>query len=96
MLAKQTMVLAPSPSFNGSASPDADQPRAPDTVEWQVMAQSTSDSEIVHLAIGANTSLLVCLQGVQDTVLNACAPSTRALYQNRWRWCFYDGVTVIS
>ncbi len=41
--------------------------------------------------LGGDTSLLVCSQGVRNTVLNARAPSTRALYQNRWklflRWC---------
>ncbi len=85
------MVSAPSPSFNGSTSPDADQTRSPDTVERQVTTRSTSDSEIVRLAIGGDTSLLFCSQRVRNTVLNACAPSTRALYQNRWklflRWC---------
>ncbi len=91
LLAEQAVVSAPSPSFNGSASPVADQTRSPDTVERQSTVRSTSDSEIVHLAIGGDSSLLVCSQGVQNTVLNACAPSTRALYQNRWklflRWC---------
>ncbi len=64
LLAKQTMVSAPFPSFNGSASPVADQTRSPDTVEWQVTARSTSDSEIIRLAVGGDTSLLVCSQGV--------------------------------
>ncbi len=91
LLAEQTVVSAPSPSFNGSASPVADQTRSPDTFERQVTARSTSDSEMMRLAIGGDTSLLVCSQGVRNTVLNGCAPSTRALYQNRWklflRWC---------
>ncbi len=94
LLAEQTMVSRPSLSFNESASPVADQTRSHDTVEW-VTARSTSDSEIMRLAVGGDTSLLVCLQGVRNTVLNARAPSTRALYQNRWK-LFYDGVMIIS
>ncbi len=50
--------------LKGSASPVADQTRSPDTVEWQVTARSTSDSEIIRLAVGGDTSLLVCSQGV--------------------------------
>ncbi|KAL0153042.1 hypothetical protein M9458_051641 [Cirrhinus mrigala] len=73
MLAEQTVVLAPSPSFDGPAGPVADQARSLDTVEWQVTARSTSDSEIVLLAVGGNTKLLVCSQWVWDTVLNARA-----------------------
>ncbi len=91
LLAEQAVVSAPLPSFNRSASPVADQTRSPDTVEQQNTVRSTSDSEIVRLAVGGDTSLLVCSQGVRNTVLNARAPSTRALYQNRWklflRWC---------
>lgn len=63
LLAEQAVVSAPSPSFNGSASPVADQTRSPDTVERQVTEQSNSDSDIMRLAVGATPAFWSVCRG---------------------------------
>lgn len=87
----QTVVSPAVVAAGSPALPLAEQEGSPVPNTRDALASPPREVESVGVAAGPDRQLMDCSQGVRNTVLNARAPSTRSLYNNRWKlfsaWC---------
>ncbi len=90
-LAEQAMVPSAAASTEGQAMPSANKTRFVISGKRDVVASKTPHPEVMGVAPRGNPVILECSQGVEHTLLNARAPSTRSAYADKWRafsqWC---------
>ncbi len=85
ILAKQAMVLSAAASTEGQTMPPANKTRFVISGERDVVASKAPHPEVMGVAPRGNPIILECSQGVEHTLLNVRAPSTRRAYAGKWK-----------
>ncbi len=85
ILAKQAMVLSAAASTEGQTMPPANKTRFVISGERDVVASKAPHPEVLGVALRGNPIILECSQGVEHTLLNVRAPSTRRAYARKWK-----------